>query len=267
MGFREPTNDEIREILLSAPYFEWPTFDHMPLNCFDLTSAVLTFPGDISQCRTEEPSIYAKYAIDIGDLSTCPKKDEIFDVELWNEKSVCVAWFFGRFNWACMIDVGEFVLRQGYFSVGVAVARFQHIQNVADITNFEQLKLALLSLLAIQIENEDVQPLQENSIFSKEINGRHWLIARSLNHANNPCYSAVSPIDHQTAIYIPASLRNCWFYGEVIPDSVEQKHLASLWDFLGHIHLTYEHNGDLAVGSVAREAPGQAEKVDDLPEW
>lgn len=267
MSFNAPSNDKIREILTQAPHFEWPNFDHMPLNCFDLTSAVLTFPGDISQSRLDESSIYAEYKVDIDNLDTCPKKDKVFNAELWNEKDITVPWFFGRFEWACMIDAGEFMLHQGVFTLGVAVARFQNIEGIDDLMDLKQLKHALFLSLTSHIESGIFQPIKEDSIFTKIISGRHWLIARSLNHVNSPVYRAVSPIDHQTAIFIPASLGNCWFLDEVIPEEVEQKHLASFWDFLGHIHLSYTREGDVVVGSIIREAPGQAEKIDDLPEW
>lgn len=267
MGFREPTNEEIREILLSAPYFEWPTFDHMPLNCFDLTSAVLTFPGDISRSRANHGCRAAGYRFDINDLSSCPRMHDFFDVELWNEESAIAPWFLGALEWSCLIDVNEFVLRQGFFSVGVAVSRFQNVGESINLHEVEQLKQASFNLLKLQIENETFRSININDLYVKNIKGRDWLVAQSLNQLNYPAYQVVSPIDHQTAILISATLDNSWFYGEVIPESVEQKHLASFWDFLGHIHLTYEHNGDLAVGSVAREAPGQAEKMDDLPEW
>ncbi|MET0356827.1 MAG: hypothetical protein ABW044_08595 [Cellvibrio sp.] len=141
-NFQEPTRDDIRRILIEARYFEWPTFDHMPLNCFDLTSAVFTFPGDICESRVHENSGYVNYKIDISDLETCPRKDEVFDIELWNEKSVLVSWFFGRMEWSCLVDAGDFVLNKGFFAAGVAVARFQNVPGVDDLTDLKQLKRA-----------------------------------------------------------------------------------------------------------------------------
>lgn len=267
MNFHAPSDEQIRDILTKAPFFEWPTFDHMPLNCFDLTSAVLTFPGDISQSRIDENSGYANYKSDISDLNTCPRVDELFDIELWNENSLTVAWFYGRMKWACLIDAGDFVLRQGFFGVGVAAARFQNIEGVDDLNDLKQLKHALFRSLTPHIERGSFRPIQEDAIFTKIINERPWVIARSLDQMNYPTYRAVSPIDHQTVMLIPATLDNCWFWDEIIPEEIEHKHLASFWDFLGHINLSYARDGDIQVGTTIREAPGQAEKIDDLPEW
>lgn len=267
MSFHEPSKEDVRKLFTDAPFFEWPTFDHMPLNCFDLTSAIITFPGDISESRARENSGYADYKFDISDLNTCPKKDELFEIELWNEESINVPWFLGRFHWACMIDAGGLVVRQGFFGLGVAVARFQNIEGVDDLTDLDQLKHALFHAIKSQVENGAFQPIQESAIFTKVINGRPWLIARSLDQLNHPTYRLASPIDHQTVIFIPATLDNSWFMDETIPEEVEQKHLASFWDFLAHINVSYSREGDVEVGSIIREAPGQAEKMDDLPEW
>lgn len=270
-NFQEPTDDEIRKILTDAPYFEWPTFNHMPLNCFDLTSAVFTFPGDISESRVHEnsgeKSGYADYKVDIGDLNTCPKMDEVFNIELWNEESLVVPWFLGRMRWACLVNADDFVLSQGFFSVGVAVARFQNIEGANNLTDIEQLRSVLFHSLAPDMERGLFKPIKEDEIFVKKIYLRPWLIARSLDQLNNPTYRAVSPIDYQTAIFIPATLRNSWFLDEDVPDEIEQKHLASFWDFLGHINVTHNRDGDVETGTTIRQAPGQAEKIDDSFEW
>ncbi|MES2673749.1 MAG: hypothetical protein V4660_05885 [Pseudomonadota bacterium] len=267
MSFHAPSDAEIREIVTNAPFFEWPTFDHMPLNCFDLTAATITFPGDISQSRVEDRPIYADYKININDLNTCPKEDAVFECEIWNEESTTVPWFFGRMKWTCLIDAGEFVLHQGVFRLAVAAMRFQNIEGVSDLTNIKQLKHALFSLVTEQIKNGDFQPIHEDTLYVKVINDRPWVISRSLDQDNNPIYRAVTAIDFQTVIFIPAALGNSWFRDEIVPEEVEQKHMASFWDFLAHIHLNYTREEDLVVGSIIREAPGQAEKIDDLPEW
>ncbi|MET0356828.1 MAG: hypothetical protein ABW044_08600 [Cellvibrio sp.] len=53
---------------------------------------------------------------------------------------------------------------------------------------------------------------------------------------------------------------------EDVPEDIEQKYLASFWDFLGHIHVTHTPDGDVKAGTTIRQAPGQAERI-DLPEW
>ena len=269
MNFQAPSENEIKKILIDAPYFDWPTFAHMPLNCFDLTAALLSFPGDISEARQTDSDFYASYTIDINDLDTSIRFDKQFDVEMWNEKSLTVLWRLGLLRWSCFTDLDDFcVLNQGFFRVGINILRFQNIENVYNILEPRQLRIAIYESLQPHIEKGFIQPIQIESIFSKDINGVQWTIARSFNGLNYPEYEALKPIDERTAISVSATLGNCWFGGETIPEEVEQKHLASFWDFLSHICLHPTHDNDLQIGSTVREAPGQAEKVDDdLPEW
>lgn len=234
-----PSNEKIREILLNTPQYGWPDFDDMPLNCFDLTSATLTFPGDISPARTREPKRYAAYKIDIDDVQTCPRELEFFDYEFWNETSVSVPWFFGRLDWRCTISADAILLRYGTMYVGVAAERLRFIPDVTDLTDFDQLKPALFCSLTAHIENGEFQPIAEDTIYSKAINGRTWLVARSVDDMNCPTYKIVSPIDYQTVMVVHAGVNGGWFADEPVPEVVEQKYMASLWDFLGHIHLTH----------------------------
>lgn len=96
---------------------------------------------------------------EINNRDTRPKIDARFDLELWNEDSVIVPWFLGVLNWACLINVGEFVLTQGFFSLGVAVARLRNIPGVSDLTNLNQLKHALFYLLTPKIKANQFQPI------------------------------------------------------------------------------------------------------------
>lgn len=177
-------------------------------------------------------------------------------------------WNFGKLKWACMIELGDDVLYRGHFSVGVGVIRYQNIDLISDIRDFNELKQCVICSLADSVAQGLVAPIDQESFFEKEVNGRNWLIGRTLNALNYPEYHALSPIDHRTAINVPATLDNCWDRDEIIPWEVEQKHLASFWDFLSQIQFIENREDALAPGSHLREAPGQAEKIpnDDF-EW
>ena len=266
MNCIEPTDEEIRTIFLETPQYLWPTFEHMPLNCFDLGVGLLVFPGDISKDRARDPAYFADYKIDINDESTCPKMCNWSEIEFWNESSKSMRWFLGRIRWACMIDRGDYVLKNGYFGAGVGVVRFQNIPWVNDVQEVSQLKKAVEASIEDSVSNGTLKPLHNESFLEKDINGSKWLIGRSLNGLGYPEYFAVLPIDYRTVIHVAASLDNCWQRDETIPDVVEQKHLASFWDFLSQVHLILDHSGGWEVGSQAREAPGQAEKENDF-QW
>lgn len=269
MNLTPPTQAQVRAILASTPHFHWPTFSHQPLNCFDLTAALLTFPGDITKDRTQAPYYYAGYCIDIDNLDTCPRRHEAMDADLWNAECSAVRWRLGTVRWTCTVDVGDYAISKGFFRVLIGVTRYQNIDNVSDISDLAQLRRALYASVQVDLEAGSMQPFAPETMFEREIGGRTWLIARSLNGLHYPTYEIVSPIDHRTTICISATLDNCWFWGEIIPTEVEEKHLASLWDYIAHISLQDDRAAnDSTVGTTSREAPGQAEKVpDDSLDW
>lgn len=268
MDLLPPSREEVREALINAPHFIWPEFAAMPLNCFDLTAALLTFPGDISKSRSDPFSDCANFTFDINDLNTCPRIDSFFERERWNEDSTNIWWFLGKVQWACSPgSIGYFSVTQGFFSVYINVERYQNIQNIDDVTQLAQLKSVLELSLNSRTDKGLFKDGAETSIFEKTINGRNWVIGRGFDRCNFPVYEIVSAIDYRTSISIVANLDNCWFDGETIPEEVEQKHLASLWDYLSHVNLHLAGSNDLEAGTIFRETPGQAEKDDEKFEW
>ncbi|MEY4589165.1 MAG: hypothetical protein RL497_1241 [Pseudomonadota bacterium] len=269
MSFVEPTDAETRSAFINASHFFWPTFEHLPLNCFDIGVGMVLFPGEISEDRAQDPSYFAGFKTDINDDTTCPRISESTGDELWNEASIAIRWFFGRIKWACMVDMDSYVLKKGYFCTGIGVVRFQNMAEITDIQDRQQLKKAIQRSFEREVALEFLQPLNEHSFFEKEINGANWFIARTFNALGYPEYLAVLPIDSRTVIHVPAALENCWDRDETIPPAVEQKHLASFWDFLGQIQLVYDRTGEWETGSQVREAPGQAQPIpqENLPEW
>jgi hypothetical protein len=227
---------------------------------------LLVFPGEISKDRARDPSYFADYKIDINDVSTCPKQCSWSGTEFWNESSYIIRWFFGRIIWACMIDMDSYVLKNGFFGVGIGVVRYQNIPDVSDLRDLAQLKQAVICAMGKEIAEGLYLPFSESSFSVREVSGREWLIARTLNGMGYPEYRALLPIDERTVIHIPAVLDNCWQPNETIPNEVEQKHLASFWDFLSQVHLISDQSGGWQVGSQAREAPGHALKEDDF-QW
>lgn len=269
MDQRPPSQEEIRDAFINAPGFIWPEFAAMPLNCFDLKTALLTFPGDISKSRSDPFSDCADFQVDINDLNTCPRIDSFFEKERWNESSLFVWWYLGRFHWTCSPGaVRQFSVTQGFFTTYINVTRFQNMEEVSDITQPFQLKTALYKSLIGKIEKGFIKPITPDSIFEKSINGRVWVIARSFDPCDNPTYEVASAIDHRTAIDLAIKLDNSWFSDETIPNEVEQKHLASLWDYLSHVTIHPAGSNHLEAGTFYRETPGQAEKVEeDKFEW
>lgn len=269
MNFLPPSHEEIRDLLINSPNFIWPEFAAMPLNCFDLTAALLTFPGDIAKSRNKPFSDCANFRFDINDLNTCPRMDSYFEKERWNEDSTHIWWFLGKLQWACSPGIiRDFSITQGFFSVYVYVERIQNMPSIKDVQQPLELRTSLEKVLASRKESGLCKTGSDTSIFEKTISGRNWLIGRELNLCNFPVYNIVSAIDSRTAISVVADLDNCWFEGETIPEEVEQKHLASLWDYLSHINLHPAGSNDVEAGTIFREAPGQAEKSDDEKfEW
>lgn len=264
-----PSHEELRELLINSPYFIWPEFSAMPLNCFDLTSALLTFPGDISKSRSKPFADCADYRFDINDLNTCPRMDTFFERERWNDDSTHIWWFLGKLQWACSPgSISNFSITQGFFSTYVYVERIQNMPGINDVREPTQLKASLERILTSRRDSGICKAGSETSIFEKVVDGRNWIIGREFNLCNFPVYNMVSAIDHRTAISIVADLDNCWFEGETIPEEVEQKHLASLWDYLSHINVHPAGSNYVEAGTIFREAPGQAEKSDDEKfEW
>lgn len=268
MNYTPPSRERIQSLFISTPHYFWPTFAHQPLNCFDLTKALLTFPGDISKDRAQAPSYYANYCIDIDDLATCPRRYEITDADLWTEEGTEVRWRLGTVEWACIVEADGLAISQGFFRTLVGVTRYQNIDGVTDINDEAQLRLALYASVQGDLKIGAMQPFAPETIFSREIGGRTWHIARSLDGCNYPTYEIVSPIDHRTTICISATLSSCWHWEEIVPAEVEEKHLESLWDFLAHVSLQYGADGTNAIGTTARDAPGQAAKeAADSFEW
>lgn len=257
-----PSDDDIREILLNAPVVEWPTFEHMPLNCFDIGNASLLFPGDISKSRQLEAGFFSPYRFDMSDPTTSRKRDEDFDLELWNEESHSIPWFLGRLTWKTMIDVESFVLTQGYFANLVAVLKFRHLQPNTNVQNIETLK----DMVMLELSNmRHFDSLRREDLIVKEIHNQSWLIARQIDALKTPIYACYKAINTDSVIYVASGIEQAWIGDDLIPESVEQKYLASFWDFLSQIQIRFDK--DLPPGTVAREAPGQAEKEDDLPQW
>lgn len=267
MTFQPPSEDEIKRLLIEAPRFYWPTFEHMPLNCFDLGSGTISFPGDISERRAKNSSIYAPFQFDIADLETCPRYDTDFDEEIWNEQSTTVRWYLGGFNWACTIDTDGYALKQGYFAVDVNITRFQNIDEVTDIREPDQLQRAIRVSLSADIKKGFFKDYDDYTTQLKTFKQTPWLIVGSYDQLGYPAYHFIAVIDHQHAIAVYATLNSCWSQGETIPKEVERKHLESMWDFLGQINLSLAEDSDRLTGSFAREAPGHAEKIEDDLNW
>lgn len=264
MNQAPPSPEEMRDLLINAPHFIWPEFSAMPLNCFDIGPTLLTFPGDIARSRNDPFSDCADFSFDINDLNTCPRIDSFFEKERWNESSLTIRWFLGRTKWACSPgDIRQFSVTQGFFSVYINIKRFQNLEGINDITQPNQILSAMYQCLGERTGKSNLVDFCKEAASAKAVNGKTWTIIRSFNACNFPEYDVVLPIDYRTAIYLGVDLDNCWFDGETIPEEVEQKHLASLWDYLSHINLHPAENQDLKAGTIFREAPGQAEKADD----
>jgi hypothetical protein len=150
----------------------------------------------------------------------------------------------------------------------VNVKRFQNLEGIDDITKPNELLSALHQCLGERTGKHNLADFCTAAVSEKAVKGKTWTIVRSFNACNFPEYDVILPIDHRTAVYLGVDLDNCWFEGETIPDDVEQKHLASLWDYLGHINLHPAGSNDVEAGTIFREAPGKAEKSDDEKfEW
>lgn len=263
-----PSEEEIRSTLINTPRFYWPEFAAMPLNCFDLTAALLTFPGNITESRDDPYSDCANFRIDINDLNTCPRFHSFFETERWNETSLSVQWFLGRLHWVCSIPFDDFFsINQGYFKVYVNVKRFQNLDGINNVNEPQQLKSAMYRCMKGAVDGGSIKDFPEDSITERIINGRTWTIARSLAPGDIPIYNIATPIDYRTALYIGVELDNDWFAGEALPEEVEQKYLESLWDYIGHITIHPAGSNVLEAGTFYRETPGQAEKVEDDFKW
>ena len=79
---------------------------------------------------------------------------------------------------------------------------------------------------------------------------------------NSPDYSVATALDYRTAITAGVSVGNSWFDDEEIPPEVEEKYLASFWDFLSHVTISATPPEGCSPGIIERTAPGQAIKTE-----
>ncbi|BCD99587.1 hypothetical protein [Marinagarivorans cellulosilyticus] len=257
------TQAQEKDLLINTDRFHWETFAHKPLNVFDLGEWTLSFPGDTAQDRNSQPWRYANYQFDINDLATCPKYLDPNNIkELWNEESQEIMWLLGRDNWSCHVHADGFVLIKGSCMFGITVSRFQHIEGVTDLRKIDQLTQAVHSQLAKSNAELGFKPVLLSDCFTKNINSREWAIAKGRDGMNSPDYSVATALDYRTAITAGVSVGNSWFDDEEIPPEVEEKYLASFWDFLSHVTISATPPEGCSPGIIERTAPGQAIKTE-----
>ncbi|HEY7772082.1 MAG TPA: hypothetical protein VIC26_02795 [Marinagarivorans sp.] len=256
------TQEQKRQLLLDADRFYWETFAHKPLNVFDLGQWLLSFPGEITQARDSQPWRYANYKIDINDLDTCPKYSDSNNIrELWNNDSQEIMWLLGRDSWGCHVHADGFALITGACRVGITVSRFQNIEGVSDLHNSEQLTTAIYSQLAQYGKRHGYRPILSSDCFTKKTAGHEWSVVRSRSNLNEPDYIAATALDYRTAVTASFAVGSAWYEGEDIPPEIEEKYLASFWDFLAQINLAAMPAEGATPGTIERTAPGAATKA------
>lgn len=258
------TIEQENSLLINAESFRWENFAHKPLNIFDAGPWTVCFPGDISADRELLPFGYAAYQFDINDLETCPRyAGPGHYLELWNESSQEISWLLGRQGWCCIVPADGFVLTSGDCRIGVAITRFRNIDGVSDLTRGDELRLAQFSVTAQSNKEHNFKPLTLGDCFQKTINGMEWEVIKTRNALGSPVYSVATPLDYRTAITVELVVGSAWVDGEEIPENVEEKYVASFWDFLSHITLSPSRESDTPAGTIERFDPEKVVKEEN----